>query len=141
MVILGSRFSGLSLGWWAKVAVGLGLVGLAFGVGLELSSPQDSGLQGNVRCPAGLTACSPDKTAVYVVFDRMPFYPNPPLDPYRKVTTDARGHFRIVIPPGTYWIAAAKEGWVLASDDFVPVRVEASKMTDVTVDLDLHLPM
>jgi hypothetical protein len=104
-------------------------MGLALGIGLDLSSVHDSGVQGAVRCPAGLTPCRPDKATVYVVFDRvLPFYSHPPDDPYKKVTTDAEGRFRIVMPPGTYWIAAAKEGWVLASDDFVP-------------DLDLHLPM
>jgi hypothetical protein len=140
MAPLVGRFNRLGPAWWAKVAVGLGLVGVALGIGLELTSARDSGLQGAVRCPAALTPCRPDKATVYVVFDRVPFYPNPPRDPYKTVTTDTDGGFRIVLPPGTYWIAAAQEGWVLASDGFVPVTVAPGRMTTVTVDLDLHLP-
>ena len=114
MGALGGRSNQLSLGRWVKAALGLCLAGLALGIALELSSSHDAGLQGTVRCPAGLTPCRPDKATVYVVFDRVPFYPNPPRNPYKEVTTDGDGHFRIVIPPGTYWIAAAREGWVLA---------------------------
>jgi len=73
------------------------------------------------------------------MFRQAPFNPwNPPSSSFK---TDAQGRFQIPLAPGNYWLAAEKQGGVFASESGQPVVVLAGKMTDVTFDIDLHLPL
>lgn len=126
------------------MAVSLIVVVGAVGLVITLSSPRESGIKGVVRCAAPVTSCrlSPVTAVVYVVLNPVVFNPfGPPAEPYKQVVTDSGGRFQVVLPPGTYWIAAEKrDNFAFASDQFAKVAVQSGTMTDVALDLDLHLP-
>lgn len=126
------------------MAVSLLVVVAAVGLVITISSRHESGIDGVVRCAAPVTSCrlTPVTAVVYVVLDPVVFNPfAPPAEPYKQLVTDSSGHFQVVLPPGTYWIAAEKrDNSVFASDEFAKVAVQSGSMTDITLDLDLHLP-
>lgn len=122
------------------VATAICLVAVVVGVAFFLTSPHESGVKGMVRCASSVASCrlTPNKAVVYVMFYQAPFNSwNPPTSSYE---TDAQGRFQIPLTPGTYWLAAEKQGGVFASDKGQEVVVRAGAMTDVTIDIDLCLP-
>jgi hypothetical protein len=122
------------------VAITLCLAAFVVGLALVVLSPHKPGIKGVVRCAPAVNSCgrTPGNAVVYLLFSGAAFNPfNPPSTSY---PTDAQGHFEISLAPGTYWVAAEKEGGVLASEGKPPVVVKEGAMTDVTIELDLHLP-
>jgi hypothetical protein len=122
------------------VAITFCLAALVVGLALVLLSPHESGIKGIVRCAPAVNFCgrTPGNAVVYVLFSDAAFNPfNPPSTSYQ---TDAQGRFKISLAAGTYWVAAEKEGGVLASEGKQLVVVKGGAMTDVTIELDLHLP-
>ena len=144
MVSSGGRLKVFYRRWWMEMAVSLLVVVAAVSLVISLSSRHDSGIKGVVRCAAEVTSCrlTPVTAVVYVMLDRVVFNPfGPPVEPYKRLVTDSSGHFQVALPPGTYWIAAEKrDNSAYASDEFAKVTVQAGTMTDITLDLDLHLP-
>jgi hypothetical protein len=121
-------------------AITLCLAAFVVGLALVVLSPHESGIKGVVRCAPAIHSCgrSTSNAFVYVLFSDVPFNPfDPPSTSYQ---TDAQGRFQISLAPRTYWVAAEKEGGVLASEGKQPVVVKEGAMTDVTIELDLHLP-
>lgn len=129
---------------WMEMTVSLLVLIAAVSLAISLSSRHEPGIKGVVRCAAPVTSCrlTPVTAVVYVVLDRAVFDPfAPPAEPYKQLITDKSGHFQVVLPPGTYWIAAEKrDNSVFASDEFAKVAVRSSTMTDITLELDLHSP-
>ena len=130
----------LSRAGLVAIATAICLAALVVGLALVLTSPHESGVKGVVRCAPSVASCrlTSNNAVVYVMFHQAPFNPwNPPSSFYR---TDAQGGFQIPLAPGTYWLAAEKQGGVFASERGQEVVVRAGAMTDVTIDIDLHLP-
>lgn len=144
MMSSGGRLKVFYRRWWMEVAVSVLVVVAAVSLVIGLSSRHESGIKGVVRCAAEVTSCrlTPVTAEVYVMPDRVVFDPfSPPAEPYKQLVTDSSGHFQVVLPPGTYWIAAEKrDNSAFASDEFARVAVQDGTMTDVTIDLDIHLP-
>jgi hypothetical protein len=134
------RFKSPSRRELVAVTITLCFAALVVGLALVLFSPHESGIKGVVRCAPAINSCgrTPGNAVVYLLFSDVAFNPfNPPSTSYQ---TDAQGHFKISVAPGTYWVAAEKEGGVLASDGKQPVVVKGGAMTEVTIELDLNLP-
>jgi hypothetical protein len=116
------------------------LAAAVVGVALFLMSPRESGVHGVVRCAQAVTSChlTPNTAVVYVMSYQEPFNPwNPPSSSYK---TDTQGRFQIPLAPGTYWLAAEKQSGVYASERGQEVVVRAGAVTDLTIDIELHLP-
>ena len=130
--------------WWKQL--GLFLLGTvpALILVLALAANQGSGVKGVVRCADLVNNCrvTSATAVVYVTLERTAFNPwSPPAAPYKELVTDQSGNFTVALPPGTYWFAAEKHGNpAFASSDFVEVTVQADRTTNVTLELDLHLP-
>ena len=134
------RLRGLSRAELLALATAICFAVVVVGLALVLTSSHESGVRGVVRCAPSVAAChlSPNKAFVYVMFVQALFNPwNPPSSSFQ---TDAQGRFQIGLAPGTYWLAAEKQRGVFASEAGQEVTVRAGTMTEITIDIDLHLP-